>query len=361
MRGIGLPSLGRSALGLGILAAPILSIGGFWLWVVFSDDWIFPFSIAVIMLFAILAPLLLYWNRVTNRLETQIRSIATIAEAVNADRPGGRIPLEDLPQQLSTLARNLNQSWNKLENAYFQQSKFTSDASHELRTPLAVMRLKVELALSKERDNEEYRKTLEVVQDAAHRLQAILEALLLLSRVESGHISTEFHEVDLRALLAQTIEGFSGEADTRGVTIDWVPPPDPIPVRGDRVLLDRIFSNLVSNALRYGTDRGNSTTKTTQIRLYTDGVANMVRVRDFGKGIPVELRHQVFQRFFRVDAGRSRKTGGCGLGLALAQSLARLHHGRIWLENISGPGASFIVELPVHTRQPTPSIPIRQS
>lgn len=353
MRGIGLPSLWKLALWLVVLAIPVLLCGGFWFWMANPDDWALPLGISAAMMLAILAPIFLFWNRVTNQLESRIQGIAAIAEAVNADRPGGRIPLENLPPQMSALAQSLNQSWDKLENAYFQQSKFTSDASHELRTPLAVMRLKVELALSKERDNQEYRKTLEVVQEAAHRLQAILEALLLLSRVESGHISTEFREMDLRTLLAQMIDGFSNEAHSRGVTIDWVPPPEPIPIRGDMVLLDRIFANLVSNALRYGTDSPTSTAKTIQIRLYTDGVANMVRVRDFGKGIPVELRHQVFQRFFRVDAGRSRKTGGCGLGLALAQSLARLHHGRIWLENISGPGASFIVEIPVHSRCPS--------
>ncbi len=321
-------------------------VGGVWYREIFPSDWPIALVISALMILLILGPIFIVWWNGTSKLVQRLGNLAAVARAVELGQPRSRVPLNDLPPQLFVLGLALNQSWDKLENAYQQQEKFTSDASHELRTPLAVLRLKAEFALRRERSKEELCESLVVIQDAAKGLQAILDALLLLSRAESGHISAEFREVDLRMIVNQSMEGLSNEFLARGVTLDWVPPKEPLVVRGDLVLLDRIFTNLLSNALRHGLNADLTQPNCVEIRGFRDKTTQIVRIRDFGRGIPESLRGQVFQRFFRVDKGRSRKTGGSGLGLALAQSLAKVHHGQIRLEEISGPGASFVVELP---------------
>ncbi len=323
-----------------------LGLGGLWFREVFPSDWPIALGISALMILFICTVIFGVWWNVTTRLVQRLHHLAEVVKAVEFDQPQRRISLQDLPPQLFELGQALNQSWDKLESAFQAQAKFTSDASHELRTPLAVLLLKAEMALDRKRTNEDLCESLVVIHDAAKRLHAILDALLLLSRAESGHISAEFREVDLRMVVNQSMEGLSNEFLARGVTLDWVAPKEPLVVRGDHVLLDRIFTNLLSNALRHGMNADLSQSNRVEIRAFQEKATQMVRIRDFGRGIPEILREQVFQRFFRAEKGRSRKTGGSGLGLALAQSLANVHNGQIRFEQASGPGATFVVELP---------------
>ncbi len=350
MKHIGLPGAKSVVFLVAGVILVSLALGGLWLREVFPTEWPIALGISALMILLIIVLILIVWWKVTNRLVQRLHHMADVAKDVEFDQRRNRISLEDLPPQLFELGQALNQSWDKLEVAYNQQAKFTSDASHELRTPLAVLLLKAEVALNRTRSNEELCEALRVIQDSSKHLQAILDSLLLLSRAESDRISAEFREVDLRMIVHQSLERLANEIMARGVTMDWVAPKEPLVVWGDILLLDRIFTNLLSNALRHGMNAYQGQSNCVEVRAFQDRSTQVVRIRDFGKGIPETLRGQVFQRFFRAEKGRSRKTGGSGLGLALAQSLAKIHHGQIRFEEVSGPGASFVVELPAHIK-----------
>jgi two-component system OmpR family sensor kinase len=233
----------------------------------------------------------------------------------------------------------LNAAFDRLEAAFAQQARFTADASHELRTPLAVILAHSELALSRDRSLEEYRKTIETCFSASSRMKSLVESLLLLSHADVGELSLRPVPMDLSDVVRENVNLLATLAGQRSITL--AADLKNATLVGDPSRIGQVVANLLSNAIRYNRE-GGSIAVSTEIIL-GDAV---LTVADTGAGISAEDQPHVFNRFFRADKARSRDAGGSGLGLAICKSIVEAHGGSIEVQSELGSGTTFIVRLP---------------
>lgn len=228
----------------------------------------------------------------------------------------------------------------RLENV---RKEFVANVSHELRTPLSVIKGYVETLVDggPEMPAADRDKFLRTIQRHADRLHNILEDLLSLSRLESKNPGLLRESVDLPALLRQFAADYAARVAASHHEL-LLALPEVLPaVFADRVKLTQVFENLVDNALKYTPGRSTIT-----ISIEWKSREMLVRVVDNGPGIPaVDLPH-IFERFYRVDKGRSREKGGTGLGLSIVKHIVQLHGGRVWAESTPGQGTAVSFTLP---------------
>ncbi len=278
-----------------------------------------------------------------------LRTVDSASESAHLIGSQGRlrerlfVPPQD--DELARLARTFNELLDRLEAAHTTQQRFLADASHELRTPLTVLRGEIEVALRRERTGEDYREVLQSAREEIERLSRLTENLLALARADAGEGIAAREEVDLAALCQEVARKLSSLSGLTGVAVS-VDAASPTFVHGDSVALERVFANLVENALRY-TPRGEGVT----LSVATEAGAALVRVRDTGPGIPAEHLPHLFERFYRVDKARSREFGGAGLGLSIVQALIEAHGGSVSVASEVGQGTEFCVRLPVGGRR----------
>lgn len=246
--------------------------------------------------------------------------------------------------ELARLARTLNATFDRLQEAFERQTRFTADASHELRTPLSIVAGNVELALKRPRTAEEYRESLVEIQEATSRMQSIVEGLLTLARADARSVPFAKAPVSLGALCEEVVRLHRPVAEQREVSLA-VEASAEVVVTGDGERLRDLVSNLVTNAIRYNHSGGRVVVRVAR----EDGRA-LLSVEDTGIGIPAEDLPHVFERFYRVDKARSREAGGSGLGLAIAKWIVDAHSGLISVESVPGKGTRFDVRLPVSER-----------
>ncbi|WP_433855635.1 ATP-binding protein [Streptomyces kronopolitis] len=262
-----------------------------------------------------------------------VEAIRAELASVTASELDRRVPDPRGKDEITQLARTVNRTLDRLEQAVSRQRQFTADASHELRNPIAALRTELEVALRAARDPESAASVRQAL-DAAVRLQRIADDLLLLARLDT-HPVPAGEPADLALLCAEEI------ARRRGPRVPLVlDAAAPVPVRGDAVQLERLLANLVDNALRHASH---------EVRLGAavdpaTGQA-VLRVADDGPGIPPEAAEQVFERFTRLHAARHRGGGGTGLGLAIARDIARAHGGSLRVEP-SEHGALLVARFP---------------
>lgn len=270
------------------------------------------------------------------------------------------IGAENLPQELQPLATEIDHLLQRLGVALDAQRHFVSDASHQLRTPIAALQAQVESTLREGGD-----ARLAPILVAANRLAHLVHQLLALARAEPGGV-TAHEDVDLKALVREEADywmslavardidlgfdldfrsesaaaGAAGQTDTRV--------PEEAVVRGSRLLLGELLTNLVDNAIRY-TPPGGRVTVSVGVDTLPSGArgareeAVLLVVEDNGLGIPRELREQVFERFFRVGQGTA---DGCGLGLAVVRQIAEQHAASIRIDDAIGGGTRISLYFP---------------
>jgi two-component system phosphate regulon sensor histidine kinase PhoR len=223
---------------------------------------------------------------------------------------------------------------------------FVANVSHELRTPLSVIKGYVETLVDSHesmplQDRERFLKT---IQRHAERLNELLEDLLVLSRLESSQPGLARERLDLGRFLASALEDFRARPAAEGHRFGLGLDPALPPVLVDPLKLGQVLDNLVSNALKY-TPRGSRIELAARI-VGVDTVE--ISVRDNGPGIPPDDLPHIFERFYRVDKGRSRETGGTGLGLSIVKHIVQLHGGKVWAESKAAVGTTFYFTLPLH-------------
>ena len=227
--------------------------------------------------------------------------------------------------------------------AWDQQEQFVADASHELRTPLAVMRVNLELVLSRpDATVQDNRTWLETLAGEIGRLTALTDQMLALARSAPGRPARR-QPVDLAELAGQTVEAFRAAAQGKGLALAGPPdrPEGGVKVQGDPEALHRLVAILLDNAVKY-TQEGRI-----EVLVERQRRTARLRVRDTGIGIAPEHLGRVFDRFYRADAARAKDSGGAGLGLAIARSIARAHGGDIAIESAVGQGTEVSVTLPL--------------
>ena len=217
---------------------------------------------------------------------------------------------------------------------------FVANASHELRTPLTVIGGFAETLLDDSLPNEQRRQFSETVLANTRRMQRIVDDLLDLSRIESGGWKPNPLRVDVRALASEALAAAELRRSDKPVELKLEIAPDAAAVWADPTALRQVLTNLVDNAVRHTSDGS-----VTVFSRRTHG-GTAIGVSDTGIGIPADHLARIFERFYRVDAGRSRSEGGTGLGLAIVKHLVEGHGGRVRAESSVGRGTTIWAELP---------------
>lgn len=246
-----------------------------------------------------------------------------------------------------------------IRDSYQRLKQFTADASHELRNPIAVIQTNVQVALA-DPDPEWQQQQLHVIERLTRRLGRLVDNLLFLARQDSNIVQRQVAPVDVRDLLHEVLEEQQAIADEKEIQITFDDKDAALgehldPIMGDRDQLLRLFTNLVSNAVRYTPAHGLVNVSLRQ-RQKANGSWLDVSVKDNGIGIPAESIPRLFDRFYRVDPARAhtdsptaQKTagsGGSGLGLAIAKVIVDNHHGQIHIDSTLNQGTTVTVSLP---------------
>ena len=284
----------------------------------------------------------------SGRMVRPLEEMSKAAEAVSENDLSQRIDVATIDEELVGLATALNNTFDRLEQAFAQQAQLTADASHELRTPLATLRTQAELALSKTRTPEEYRQALTGCLDAARRMTRLVDGMMTLARADAGQLAVERVAVDFEELVKTAVEQLQPLAFSKQVQVKVATAP--ATVTGDSTNLSRVVTNLVSNAIYYNRSHGR-----VDVQLKTTADSVVLTVRDTGKGIPEESRDHLFHRFFRADKSRSRTSGGHGLGLAITKAIVEAHGGYIDFTSEEENGTTFRVKLPRGEANPKPA------
>jgi NtrC-family two-component system sensor histidine kinase KinB len=221
------------------------------------------------------------------------------------------------------------------------KSEFVMAASHELRTPLTGMGMSIDLLLEHASQGlaEKDRELLQAAHEEVHRMKALVNDLLDLSKIEAGRIELEFEKVPVQTLFEHVHEVFKGQAEMKHVKLTSELAGDLPEVRADANKVTWVLTNLISNALRYVSQDG-------QIQITAKKIGPHVHlsVHDNGPGIPPEYQSKIFQKFVQV---KGQQSGGTGLGLAICKEIVRAHGGAIWVESSPGQGSTFTFTLPV--------------
>jgi heavy metal sensor kinase len=275
--------------------------------------------------------------------------MARRAQEITPDRLDARLPNDDTDDELGQLARVFNRTLARLEQAFEQLRRFTSDASHELRTPLAMIRSVGEVGLQKDGTRAEYRDIIGSMLEEVNRLTSLIDSLLTISRADSGHIQLHRTVVPVKALTREAaglLEILMEEKSLRLV----LEGDEHAQVDGDRLFLRQALVNILHNAVKYS-PLGEAIS--VHIR---NGDANQVsiEIQDSGPGVPSEDHAKIFDRFYRVDKARWRESGGAGLGLSIAKWAVEAHGGSIGLNSEPNKGCTFRISLPSAT--PTPAV-----
>jgi heavy metal sensor kinase len=269
-----------------------------------------------------------------------IAEMTARAERISAESLHERLPVINKNDELGKLARVFNDLLARIESSFDGMRQFTADASHELRTPLAIIRGEADVALSQDREPEEYRETLEIIQDEARLLSGIVDDMLSLARADAGQRGLKLEEFYLNDLVEECLHSARALALNKSLSLNFES-SDETAVRGDEDLLRRMVVNLLDNAIKYTPDGGS-----VSVKLWRENGMVRLRVTDNGIGIPAEAAARVFERFYRVDKARSRAEGGSGLGLPIVKWIAEAHHGSVNLESAPERGSSFTVSIP---------------
>ena len=307
------------------------------LWRLLFGVWITSLGVTALVGFSLASQALAPIRRVTQQA-------AQIADGQFANSLGE--PRVD--DEIGQMTRLLNRMLGRLRGAVEANRRFASDASHELRGPLTAMLGEIDVTLKRPRPAEEYRAALARLRERIEVMNALTEDLMLLVRAQENR-SPAVGEVRLRELLESVAVQTADTAAAMDIQMTF-DVPDDLVVYGDPALLARVFDNLLRNAVQYNREHG---TVAVTARMAPgigrdDWVADQVviGVRDSGAGIPAEERERVFERFYRLDASRSRRTGGAGLGLALCREIVQLFKGTIRVADAPGPGTTVEVQLP---------------
>ena len=287
----------------------------------------------VYMLLVIAAGGGLTWFMVGSALKP-LKALSSRMKSCTANNLSQQIPVPQSHDEVAELTEAFNQMSSKLDHAFAMQRRFAQSAAHELRTPLTVLRTKVDVFRKRtDHSQQEYDKLIEGVVGQTKRLSDLVQELLDLTNLDGV---TEQERIPLYELLKQVTKDLSPLAEEKTVRLVFKGSEEY--TVGNRLLLNRVFYNLVENAIKYNRPDGSVC-----ITLLPGPV---VSVSDTGIGIPKEALELIFEPFYRVDKSRSRQMGGAGLGLATAKAIVEQHGGTIEAKSSPEGGSCFTVHLP---------------
>ncbi|MBR2540057.1 MAG: HAMP domain-containing histidine kinase [Mogibacterium sp.] len=277
---------------------------------------------------------------ISSRTFKPIETIVSTANSINdADDLTDRINLRKGPKEMKQLAGAFDRMFERLEKLFEAERQFTSDASHELRTPTSVILAECDRAKRKATTADEYRSSIENIEEQGHRMSGLIEDLLGITRLQHGIDRYPLSKGDLSQFVELASEEFVPE-DDRGISFE-TDIEEGIECSFNASLISRAVYNLLQNAYRYGRDNG-----FVRLTLRKEGDFAVLAVADNGIGISPEDMEKIWQRFWQADTSR-RSENGSGLGLAMVKEIAELHGGSVSVESEPGRGSTFSMKFPI--------------
>ena len=297
-----------------------------------------------------LLPLMILSGAVTGwwmagRALRPVTEVANTAQRITGSNLSVQIPLRGSGDELDQLIESFNRMTARLDQSFQQTRQFSTDVSHELRTPLTAIRGQLEVALMAATTAEQYREAIATALEDVERLSQTIRALLLLSHAESGQLALHKQVVNLSEVVIDIVDQFGIPAESADVELKYHVPAG-VFAEVDQIQIERLISNLVSNAVKYTRPGGEVT-----VDLVNSQYQVHLLVSDTGVGIAPEHLPYIFDRFYRVPeadrpAGTSPAERGLGLGLSFVAWIVRAHNGMIDVESEPGNGSRFSVCLP---------------
>ena len=273
-----------------------------------------------------------------SRAIAPVHQLIRTASGISDTTLGTRLDLPPRQDELYELTQTINALLSRIEISLVKQKQFTSDASHEIRTPLSAIRGTLEVLGRKTRDPEVYQEKIKEVIQQVDRLDALLDQLLHLARIESGATAAHTETIQLENLLDTLRENWKSTASENNIAVEVNVPGNTF-IRADKLFLEIMLDNLVSNAIKYGQPNGH-------VIISWNASSRSLLIKDDGQGIPSEHLPHIFDRFYRVDASRSSAIKGIGIGLSIVKKLADLQHIRIDVESVENTGSTFTLGFP---------------
>jgi heavy metal sensor kinase len=272
-----------------------------------------------------------------------VLEVAKAAQRITGSNLSLRIPTSGARDELDYLIETFNGMIARLENSFGQIRQFSTDVSHELRTPLTILRGQLEVALFTAETKEQYREAIVDSLQDIERLGQIVRALLLLSQAETGQVVLQRTTLDLAELVRDIADQFQIPAEGARVKL-IVSAPASCEAELDRVQIERMLSNLLSNSIKFTPPGGE--VRVSLERLDDRGV---LVVEDTGCGIPPEHLPHIFDRFYRVSGSDQAASPekGLGLGLSFVAWIVKAHQGTLHVESEQGKGTRFTIRLPL--------------
>ncbi|MBI3606979.1 MAG: heavy metal sensor histidine kinase [Nitrospirae bacterium] len=269
-----------------------------------------------------------------------LTEITHAATRISATQLHERVNPAQWPRELTALAIAFDQMLDRLEASFARLSQFSTDLAHELRTPISNLVGEADVALSKVRPPDEYRRVIESSLEEFHKLSRMIDGLLFLARADHPDTQIQRVALDARKEIDAVREFYDAMAQEQGVAVLC---EGDATVYADPSLFRRAISNVLSNALQY-TPRGGRVLMS--VAASPDGAA-IVCVNDTGCGIEPEHLPKLFDRFYRIDRARSHSPHNLGLGLAIVKSILELHHGIVTVQSEPGKGTTVSLQFPV--------------
>jgi len=278
----------------------------------------------------------------TGRALTPVKDVAQAAQRISGSNLSLRIPARRTGDELDYLVLTFNRMIERLEASFQQMKQFSADVSHELRTPITAIRGQLEVALFTAKTTDQYREAMFNALQDIDRLSQIVRALLLLAQAESGQLVLQKSRLNLCEVVEDLVEQFQIPAEEAGVRLTADLPVE-CPAEVDRVQIERMINNLLSNALKF-------TPKGGWVRVVLNLAPDCVEivVEDTGRGIAPEYLPHIFDRFYRVPGSGTATSPeqGLGLGLSFVAWIVRAHNGKIEVDSTPGKGTRFTIKLP---------------
>lgn len=308
----------------------------------------FEYEFLIFLPIALIACAVVSWYS-AGRALTALQSVQRAAEKITGSNLGLQIPKRGANDELDRLIGSFNEMSGRLKSSFEQIRQFSTDVSHELRTPLTAIQGQLEVALFTTNRPDQLREAIENALQDVERLASLVRALLLLSQSETGQIPMNKGEIDLNELVSDFVDQFQIPAEANHLQLIHMS-HEAVFCEIDRTQIERVITNLLSNALKYTPPGGWVRTS-----VHRDGQTACLVVEDSGVGIPRDHLPHIFDRFYRVPDPNPEK--GLGLGLSFVAAIVKAHGGQIHVFSEIGQGTKFEVSLPVGTVRETVETP----
>jgi signal transduction histidine kinase len=276
------------------------------------------------------------------RMLKPVEAITETAKRISHEDLSAEVKTEHPDYEMKHLVAAFNDMIFRLDKSFKHIAEFSSHVAHELKTPLAIIRGESELALRKERSPEEYKNAIKINLEETERMVKTVDDILLLAKLDYRPEIFQFEKLNMISFLKEIYEQSKILASSKNISVSIDMPDDEININADKVHLRRLFFNIIHNAIKFNSKDGK-----VDITVKSDAENVIVSVSDTGVGIAELDMPKVFNKFFHINKSEENIEPGNGLGLSIAMSVAKAHHGNIKVKSQFNKGSTFTVTLPL--------------